>query len=185
MFEKHGYEFTVIPSGVEEKIPEGLSPAETVLYLSFCKARDVEKKVLAAKEDSQTFIVGADTIVWLPAENRVLGKPKDPEDARKMLRSLANRVNVVFTGVTIIEAGTTNRKSFAVSSEVYMMDYPNDYIDAYVASGEPMDKAGGYALQGTQASKIEKVVGSTDNVIGFPWKEAEAEWTKMGFHNGR
>jgi septum formation protein len=83
--------------------------------------------------------------------------------------------------VTVIEAGTPNRRAFVAVSRVDMADYDDDYIRDYVASGEPMDKAGGYALQGRQSCKILRVEGSETNVIGLPWDETERTLTEMGF----
>lgn len=211
LFRAHGYEPEILPSGKEERVPDGLTPAETVLYLSYFKARSVEEELLREADaenggsglPERTFLVAADTIVYLPerAEDpidvpasrgprngtyrgTILGKPKDEEDAALMLRCLANTVNDVLTGVTILEAGTANRRSFVSVSRVDMMDYDETYIRDYVASGEPMDKAGGYALQGRQACKILRVSGSETNVIGLPWEETERALWDMGYRNG-
>jgi septum formation protein len=224
MFEAHGYAFAIRPSAVDERVPEGLTPAETVLYLSWIKTRAVEEEILAERapsnadpaqaaaepsvgaespdgaEPERVFLVGADTIVYLPANaadpvdvpavhgpvngtyrGAILGKPKDAEDAALMLRDLADTANYVLTGVTVIEAGTPNRRSFVSVSRVDMAPYGDDYVRDYVASGEPMDKAGGYALQGRQACKILRVEGSETNVIGLPWDETEQTLTEMGY----
>ena len=209
MFRANGYDPEIIPSKKEERVPEGLTPAETVLYLSYLKARAVEEELLAerteaadgqATPDDRIFLVGADTIVYLPEDaegpvdvpavhgpvtetyrGAILGKPRDAEDAALMLRDLADTANYVLTGVTVIEVGTPNRRSFVSVSRVDMADYGDDYIRDYVASGEPMDKAGGYALQGRQACKILRVEGSKTNVIGLPWDETEQTLTDMGY----
>ena len=203
MFEARGYDFEIRPSAVDERVPEGLTPAETVLYLSWIKTRSVEEELLATpaeNSDDRVFLVGADTIVYLPEKaddpidvpatkgpkngtyrGAILGKPRDEQDASLMLRDLADTANYVLTGVTVIEAGTPNRRSFVAISRVDMADYGDDYIRDYVASGEPMDKAGGYALQGRQACKILRVEGSETNVIGLPWDETERALTEMGY----
>lgn len=204
MFRANGYDPEIIPSAKEERVPAGLTPAETVLYLSFLKAHAVEEELLAESASSGSaepvFLVGADTVVYLPEKpdgpvdvpaakgpvngsyrGAILGKPKDAADAALMLRGLANTANYVFTGVTVIEAGTPNRRSFVSVSRVDMADYGEDYIADYVASGEPMDKAGGYALQGRQACKILFVEGSKTNVIGLPWEETEQALIEMGY----
>lgn len=201
LFRAHGYEPEIIPSGKEERVPEGLTPAETVLFLSLLKARSVEETLLPA--DEGTFLVAADTIVFLPENaddpidvpaphgprngtyrGTILGKPHDEEDAKLMLRNLANTANYVLTGVTVLEAGKPNRRAFVSVSRVDMMDYGEDYVTEYVASGEPMDKAGGYALQGRQACKIIRVDGSETNVIGLPWEETEAALLSLGYKRG-
>ncbi len=203
MFRAHGYDFEIHPSSVEERVPEGLTPAETVLYLSWIKTRSVEEALLATpteNNDDRVFLVGADTVVYLPEtaddsidvpaakgpkngtyRGAILGKPRDEQDASLMLRDLADTANYVLTGVTVIEAGTPNRRSFVAISRVDMADYGDDYIRDYVASGEPMDKAGGYALQGRQACKILRVEGSEMNVIGLPWDETERALTERGY----
>ncbi len=203
MFRAHGYDFEIHPSSVEERVPEGLTPAETVLYLSWIKTRSVEEELLATpaeNSDDRVFLVGADTVVYLPEtaddpidvpaakgpkngtyRGAILGKPRDEQDASLMLRDLANTANYVLTGVTVIEAGTPNRRSFVSISRVDMADYGDDYVRDYVASGEPMDKAGGYALQGRQACKILRVEGSETNVIGLPWDETERTLNEMGY----
>ena len=203
MFHEHGYDPEIIPSGKEERVPTGLTPEETVLYLSFLKARDVEERIMrepafaSGKEAGiRTFVVGADTIVWLPDDGtraakeargeatykgKILGKPKDEEDARQMLRDLRNCCNHVLTGVTVLEAGTTNRRSFADLSKVYMKDYDESFIRAYVATGETMDKSGGYAVQGGQAEQVLRVEGDICNVIGLPWTRTEALLKEMGW----
>ena len=218
MFRANGYDPEIIPSAKEERVPAGLTPAETVLYLSFLKAHAVEEELLSERAEQtaeepgtdtkspssgfaeSVFLVGADTVVYLPEKpdgpvdvpaakgpvngsyrGAILGKPKDATDAALMLRGLANTANYVFTGVTVIEAGTPNRRSFVSVSRVDMADYGEDYIADYVASGEPMDKAGGYALQGRQACKILSVEGSKTHVIGLPWEETEQALIEMGY----
>lgn len=111
MFRKNGIEAEICPSNLQERLPEGISPEQTVLYLSLGKALDVERRFLEKNPlpEERVFILGADTVVFT---NRILGKPKDEEEAFEMLKSLCGGEHRVLTGVSIVEAGTVNRKSF-------------------------------------------------------------------------
>ena len=178
MFRKNGWEITVWPSGMQERIPEELSPEQTVMYLSLGKALDVERQCAETlSEAERCFIVGADTVVFL---DRILGKPKDEDEAFQMLKNLRNRQHRVLTGVTILEAGTTNLRCFYEVTCVQTTDYSEEDIWNYIRTGEPMDKAGAYAIQGRFAPYIASYTGDYENVIGFPWRRAAEELKQMG-----
>ena len=152
-------EFDVVPSGADETLGEPPSPAAAV-GLALRKARAV-----AALGAAGT-ILAADTLVVLDGAS--LGKPADDREARSMLGSLSGRCHRVITGVAVIEAGTGRERSAAVETFVYMRELAPPEIDAYVATGEPEDKAGGYAIQGLGGTLVAALLGSYTNVVGLP-----------------
>ena len=164
MFRNHGFDPVVIPSAYEENIPPGLTPAETVMFLSLHKALSVKIELDGSKEDY--LIVSADTIVV--NDNIILGKPTDEKDAYSMLRALSGRSHDVLTGVCLL--GSHSLKCFYEVSTVWLMDLPEDELRAYIATDEPYDKAGGYAIQETFSRYVTHVEGDIDNIIGFPFK---------------
>ena len=197
MFQKGGYTPAVRPSKKEERAPEGFSPAELVQYLALSKALDIEAVLQAelaaetadgkgrAEAESRIFIVGADTVVCtdasFPGGERVLGKPKDEADALAMLQELRGRAHRVLTGVCILELASGNRRVFAEETKVYFSDYTDQEILDYIASGEPMDKAGAYAIQGDWGKYVSQFEGDYDNVIGLPWERTRGMLADMGF----
>ena len=123
-------------------------------------------------------VLAADTIVVLDGEP--LGKPASPDAAREMLRRLRGREHEVVTGLAVVDAGTGRATSTAVTSLVRMAEYSDATIDAYVATGAPLDKAGGYAIQDLGAELVAGVVGSYTNVIGLPVGETRRLLTEFG-----
>ena len=152
-------ELVVRPAEAEEKAPDGLAPAELVQALASHKAREV-----ALRSGPGDIVVAADTVVWL--ENRVFGKPKDEGEAADMLRALSGRTHEVFTGVAVIRAG--KERTRAVRSEVRFRVLSEREIAAYIATGEPMDKAGAYGIQGRASLFVEGIDGDFFNVVGLP-----------------
>ena len=152
-------DFQIIPAGGEERVEEGLSPGETVCCLAEQKAAEV-----AGKCRGDALILAADTLVYLGAAR--LGKPKDEEDAFRMLKMLSGRKHTVYTGVSIFAAG----KAFTEyeASDVCFAPMDEAEIRAYIATGEPMDKAGAYGVQGRGALFIERIDGDFFNVMGLP-----------------
>lgn len=147
-------------------MPEALEPGpypEAVTKLALRKAGAVAARLGAG------VVLGADTIVVIDGE--CLGKPADPAEARAMLRKLRAREHIVITGLGAVEAPRGRRASAAVTSHVLMASYSEATIDAYVASGAPLDKAGGYAIQDLDGELVAGVVGSYTNVIGLPIAE--------------
>ncbi len=161
-----GLEFECVVSDKEEVISSSV-PKEVVEDLSLQKAEDVFSIVRAESED-EIIIIGADTVV--SHMGRIMGKPKDREDACDMLGELNNKCHEVWTGVTIISLVNGEKKSetFSVMTKVYMFEMSEKEINEYVDSGEPMDKAGAYAIQGLCAKFIEKIEGDYNNVVGLP-----------------
>lgn len=148
-----------MPSEIEERL-EGAPTGEAVAALALAKARAVAERV------GQGVVLGADTVVVI--DGVALGKPGDAEEARAMLRRLRGLAHEVITGVAVVDAGSGRAESTAVVTRVDMADVGDDVIEAYVASGEPFDKAGGYAIQGGGAALVAGFVGSYSNVVGLP-----------------
>lgn len=163
MLQQIGLPFTVVPSQVDEnsQSSSGLSPARLVEQLALAKAREVANR--AAGPDQ--VVIGADTVVVL--DDVVLGKPTDADEARSMLRRLAGRSHEVYTGVALVD-GTGRAVTDHVRTRVWMREFPAHWIEAYVATGEPMDKAGAYAVQGLGSIFIERIEGCYFNVVGLP-----------------
>jgi septum formation protein len=153
-----GFSFRVAASGIHEVRGAGESPIAFVTRLAREKAQDVAVKF------PQNIIVGADTVVV--CEGEVLGKPVHAEDAKRMLALLAGRTHQVITGVCVM-AGEHVESAVEVTM-VQMLTISAQEIEEYVASGEPMDKAGAYAIQGRAARWIPRVQGCYFNVVGLP-----------------
>ena len=153
-----GVPFRVIVADIDETPLPNEAPVPYTLRLAEAKARAV-----LARHRGAT-VLGADTIVTLDGE--LLGKPVDANDARRMLRLLRNRTHAVTTGVALVSADTT--QTHAETTQVFVADIIDAEIDAYVATGEPMDKAGGYGLQGQAQRWIPRIEGEYSNVIGLP-----------------
>lgn len=162
-----GLSFKTMPSTVEEKITK-TEPAQVVEELSYQKAVDVCGRL--TEEGREDFVViGADTVVACWGE--ILGKPKDKEDAAGMLRKLQGGSHQVYTGVTLAWKYKDMSAMYATFSEctdVTMYSMTEEEIKRYVDSGEPMDKAGAYAIQGLCAAHIQGICGDYNNVVGLP-----------------
>lgn len=172
-----GIEFTVKVSDVDENI-EISDPADMVMQLSKIKANAVYDMVKSDVDD--TIIIGADTVVVL--DGKVLGKPKDEEDAFVMLKSLSDRVHEVITGVTLlyIEAGSVNIDTFYEQTQVHTYPMGDEEIKEYIKSKEPMDKAGSYGIQGLGGKFIKKIDGDYNNVVGLPVSKIYQKLKKKG-----
>lgn len=159
-----GLTFTVMPSDIEEA-PVSTLPQDIVIELSKAKARDIWEKI----DLSDCLVVSADTVVAI--EGEILGKPKDEADAVRMLTLLSGKEHQVYTGVTMIwqnEEGKEEEYSFYVCTGVLMYRIGREEIADYVRSGEPMDKAGAYGVQGRAAAYIKSIRGEYSNVVGLP-----------------
>ena len=152
-----GYEFVVRVADADETIPEGTKPEEAVVFLAARKAMAVERA------DDET-VLGADTIVVL--DNRILGKPKDREDAYNMLKNLSGRVHSVFTGVCIIENGKSI--TFSEETQVEFLPLTDKEIYEYIDTNDCYDKAGAYGIQGYASKFIRRINGDYFNVVGLP-----------------
>ena len=153
-----GIPFVVVVSDAEEVSGNSWTPAALVVENAKRKARAVAEKY------TDSPVLGADTVV--SSEGKIFGKPKDKDEARKILTALSGKMHEVTTGLALInrnEIRTTN-----VTTKVFFDTMTKADIDAYIATDEPMDKAGAYALQGKAARFIEKIEGSYSNVVGLP-----------------
>lgn len=160
LLESLGVPFRVIASEAPESLDGSLDPETQAVALALRKARAV-----AARLDP-ALVLGADTIVAL--DDDVLGKPRDDADAVHMLRALSGRSHVVVTGLALIDVGAGEEGAAAVSSTVRFRFLNDDTIARYVASGEPRDKAGAYAIQELGAALIAGFEGCFTNVVGLP-----------------
>ena len=151
-------DFSVCPADVDESLPLGISPREAVLDLSRRKARAV------AKSHPKDRVLGADTVVAL--EGRILGKPADEAHAFAMLSALSGKTHEVYTGVTLCQGAFCH--SFAVCSQVTFYPLSPVEITRYIQTGEPMDKAGAYGIQGMGALLVEGIRGDYCNIVGLP-----------------
>lgn len=166
-----GIPFTVRVSNSEEKLI-GENPEEIVKGLAFQKA----EAVLREAEEGQA-VLGADTVVVL--DGKILGKPKDEEDAFRMLQDLQGRAHQVYTGVAILTKDSGENISFAEETTVELWPMSGEEIRAYIATGEPMDKAGAYGIQGRFAAFIRKIDGDYTNVVGLPLGRVYQEWKRI------
>jgi septum formation protein len=153
--------FTVEPSHIPELHPPG-PPAAALAAVALDKARAVARRWTAGR----AVILGADTEVVL--DGRYMGKPRDARDAVRILSALGGRTHEVITGVALVEAPTGREATTAVTTRVTMAAATQEEIAAYVATGEPFDKAGGYAVQGLGARLVTHVDGCLSNVVGLP-----------------
>jgi septum formation protein len=166
-----GFEFSVRSPEVDESLLSGEDPDRMVVRLAGAKA------LAMATTDDDTIVLGADTTVVL--DGAILGKPKNETDAAEMLLSIAGRTHLVLTGWAIARDGVVIESGFD-SSLVSMNDVGADEATAYAESGEPLDKAGAYALQGEAARFVSGVAGSRSNVIGLPLQPIVAALRRAG-----
>jgi len=155
-------QFEVVPSEIEETLEDGPAPV-AVARLALRKARAVAARVREA------VVLAADTVVIL--DGAALGKPADAREARAMLRRLRGREHEVITGVAVLDSRTGREASTSVVSRVRMAAYSDATLEAYVATGAPLDKAGAYAIQDLGGALVERLAGSYTNVVGLPVEE--------------
>lgn len=151
-------DFILDPAAGPENPPAGASPEDTVKALSAAKAAE------AAARHPGDIVIGADTVVEL--DGVILGKPSDRADAARMLRALSGREHRVYTGVTLVRGDAV--LSEAEMTRVFFRPMTDREIDAYIDSGEPMDKAGAYGYQGLAGLFVERIEGDFFNVVGLP-----------------
>ena len=159
-----GFNFTVCPAKGEEVTTKKTLPCDIVCELAHQKAFEIAKA-----QKAPCYVIGADTIVAF--ENRILGKPKDSADAVRMVSMLQGSTHQVYTGVTLIEVcadGSLREKSFYEETNVHVCQMTKDEIASYVATGEPLDKAGAYGIQGTFSIYVSGIEGDYFNVVGLP-----------------
>ena len=187
LLEQVGAEFVICPAKGAEVITE-TEPSAVVMELSRQKAEEVASGVLTYNEQhadlatpQDILVIGADTVVAY--ENQILGKPKDEEDARRMLTVLSGKTHSVYTGVTFVfidKEGRTGEHCFFEKTDVCMYPLKEEEIDRYIQSGDPMDKAGSYGIQGRFAIHIKEIRGDYNNVVGLPVARLYQELQKLG-----
>ena len=168
LLSKLGVPFEVIVSDTDENI-ECADPCSLVKELALLKARDVYQKITGDSSDSCLIVIGADTVVDL--NGTVLGKPKDKADAERMLRGLSGNAHQVHTGIALIvrdASGAVTEISDSETSTVHVDTLNDSEISSYIATGEPFDKAGSYAIQGAFAPYISSIQGDYYNIVGLP-----------------
>jgi septum formation protein len=159
-----GYSFAVHPAHIPEEPRADEDPIAYVTRLAREKAQHVYAELAASAPDSARMVLGADTTVTL--DGHILGKPEDAEDAARMLRLLSGRTHRVITGVALVSAAGVSVA--AEVTAVRFLSLTDREIADYIATGEPMDKAGAYAIQGRAARWIPRIEGCYFNVVGLP-----------------
>lgn len=155
-----GLSFEVKVKPVDETLDEGFTPQEAVAELAYRKAREVAETVEGG------LVIGADTVVV--HNNQILGKPVNADDAAAVLLALSGSSHLVITGFSVIDVETKKVVKESETTEVTFRNLTKTEIEAYVRSGEPMDKAGSYGIQGLGAVLVEKINGCYFNVVGLP-----------------
>lgn len=167
-----GLSVQVDPSAGEEAVPGGLEPREMALHLAAKKVSTV------APKHRDAIVIGADTLGVL--NGRILGKPRGEEEARSMLAAMSGTCHAVITGFSIVDTGTGRTVSGTVETKVWFRTLTAAEIDAYVRTGEPLDKAGAYAIQGLGAVLVERIEGDYFNVVGLPLAAVAGALKELG-----
>lgn len=164
--------FDVVVENIAEEPIRGLSPEETVQAMALQKAKHVASTL------SQGVILGADTLVEY--QGRIFKKPKYEAEAEEILSFLSGKTHMVHTGVAIVDIETNRCPTAYTTTEVTFRDISSSEIKAYINTGEPMDKAGAYGIQGIGAIFIDKIMGSYSNVVGLPLELVSRMLTDFG-----
>lgn len=168
-----GIPYRVVESGLhDESEPPGTAPAETAVRLALRKAQRVAGGL------REGVVLGADTIVL--HRDEILGKPRDRDEARRMLRRLSGEEHLVITGIALIDVRTGSYECDFAETRVWMRVLEPEIIEAYLATGEPMDKAGAYGIQGKAAIFVERIEGSYFNAVGLPLYQLSLLLSRMG-----
>ncbi len=174
LLSRENIRFEVIPADIEEEPRPEESPVALAERLAREKALAVARRI---GPEPPRWVLGADTIVVI--DDEILGKPVDSDHAQRLLAQLVGRTHSVITAFTLVCSDRCEPDGDWVESRVTMRAADAEEIRAYVATGEPMDKAGAYALQGIGRQFVEKVVGSRDNVIGLPVEQVLERWAAL------
>mgnify|MGYP004485066585 FL=1 len=187
LLEQIGINFEVCPAKGEEIITQK-EPKDVVMELAAGKAREVASMLKTYGDEHQTLmtpqdtlVIGADTIV--AAGSEILGKPKDDEDAYRMLSLLSGKSHSVYTGVAFVfidQSGRAGEHIFYEKTDVFVRELKKSEILRYIATGEPSDKAGAYGIQGKFAIYIDKIDGDYNNVVGLPVAAIYRELDRLG-----
>lgn len=186
MFKDHGFHIEVRPADVDENLPEGIEPRDAVMYLALKKGLWVEEQLKRQQEEDNavsepsaksSLIVAADTVVYV--DGQILGKPRDREDAYRMISQIAGGSHYVATGVCLLRPQNPLRACFYDATRVYVKPMTKEDINGYLDTDEPYDKAGAYAIQGIFGKFIDRIEGDMNNVIGFPWNRFEEVYNRI------
>jgi len=173
-----GFEFEVCPAHVDETRFHGERPEDYVRRLADAKARVAAEE--AGKKNIPAIVIGADTAVVAAGE--LLGKPTSADDARKILRLLSGRTHEVLTGVSVLRVPEGSAALHVETTRVTFLELSEKDIDDYIATGEPLDKAGAYAIQGIASRYISKIEGDYFNVVGLPMARVWKMLRSLGFN---
>ncbi|MGA2421522.1 MAG: Maf family protein [Candidatus Acidiferrum sp.] len=169
-----GFTFSVVSSAVDETPFPNESAQEHVARLAAAKA-----ELVAARAVGPAIVIAADTVVAL--DDHILGKPHSEEHARRTLESLSGRTHTVLTGVTLIRLPDAERIEFVESTLVHFAQLSGEEISRYLATEEPHDKAGAYAIQGRAGRYIPRIEGCYFNVVGLPLARVQQALTDLGW----
>jgi septum formation protein len=172
-----GYTFAIVSSAIDETPIPG-EPAEAMVR----RLADAKAELVAARSVGPAIVVAADTAVVIGGQ--ILGKPRSTEDARHMLQSLSGMTHSVITGVSLVRLPDVERRSFVEVTRVQFATLSSEEIEEYLATGEPFDKAGGYAIQGRAGRFIPRIEGCYFNVVGLPLARLARELADLGYHAG-
>jgi septum formation protein len=172
-----GYAFAIVSSAIDETPIPG-EPAETMVQ----RLADAKAELVAARSVGPAIVIAADTAVLIGTQ--ILGKPRTTEDARQMLQALSGMTHSVVTGVSLIRLPDVERRSFVEVTQVQFAALSAEEIEEYLASEEPFDKAGGYAIQGRAGRFIPRIDGCYFNVVGLPLARLARELAALGYHPG-
>jgi septum formation protein len=169
-----GINFQVVPSHADEIVLADETPEAHVIRLSYDKAMEVAKR----PEQTGRWFIGSDTVVV--RDDVILGKPADATEATAMLASLSGRSHRVISGYAVFDRKSDRTLKDAVTTKVFFKDLTSREIDGYIATGEPFDKAGSYAIQGIGCFMVPKIEGSYTNVVGLPLCETISALEELG-----
>ncbi len=174
LLEQIGLKFIVDASYSSEKSPQNLRPEELVETLSR------EKALTVARKYPDALIIAADTVGVL--KGKIIGKPHTAEGARQMLQRLSGKSHQVITGFTVLDSASGKTVTRIVETQVYIKKLSSTEIESYVKTGEPLDKAGSYAIQGLGSLIVEKIIGDYYNVVGLPLKALTESLKEFGIN---
>jgi nucleoside triphosphate pyrophosphatase len=169
-----GLSFVVLSSAIDETPYSNESPNDLVERLALAKA-----ELVAARAIGPAIIIGADTVISL--DGHILGKPRSTDDARRMLEKLSGRTHSVVTGIALIRIPDAERRTFVESTLVHFAALTSEEILRYLATGEPHDKAGSYAIQGHAGRFIPRVEGCYFNIVGLPLSRLYHALVELGW----
>jgi septum formation protein len=169
-----GFSFSILSSAIDETPYSGESAHDMVQRLAVAKA-----ELVAARAAGPAIVIGADTEVTL--EGHIFGKPRSTDDARHMLEKLSGRTHAVVTGVALIRLPDAGLRTFVESTLVHFAQLSDDEITRYLATGEPHDKAGAYAIQGRAGRYIPRIEGDYFNVVGLPLARVTQALGELGW----